>query len=64
MYIDIAHSIHLLCGIVACKNVNLFFKTFFKFSVFFSKLPSPCFVGIRIKENKEIKVMKNGKISA
>ena len=47
MYTDIPHSIHSLCAIVACKNVNLFFVTFFKFSVFFfSKLPSSYFVGI------------------
>ena len=46
MYTDIPHSIHSLCAIVACKNVNLFFVTFFKFFVFFSKLPSSYFVGI------------------
>ena len=47
MYIDIPHPIHSLHAVVACKNVNLFFKTFFKYSVFFSKLPSSCFVEIR-----------------
>ena len=47
MYTDIPHSIHSLCAIVACENVNPFFETFFKFSVFFfSKLPSSCFVRI------------------
>ena len=46
MHTDIPHSIHSLCAIVACKNVNLFFVTFFKFFVFFSKLPSSYFVGI------------------
>ena len=46
MYIDIRHSIHSFHAIVAFKNVNLFFKTLFKSSVFFSKLPSSCFVGI------------------
>ena len=36
MCIDMPHSIHSLCAIVACKNINPFFKAFFKFSVFFS----------------------------